>query len=102
MIIQETTKKIRMIRGKVKKAHDRQKIYADNRRRPLEFEEGDNVFMKVTPRLRLKGSFKSQKLSLRYVGSYQIIERGSSLHISLTSGNLFLIIFSLFSQIQWK
>ncbi|XP_050918526.1 uncharacterized protein LOC127135948 [Lathyrus oleraceus] len=39
-IIQETTKKIRMVRDKIKKAQDRQKSYADNRRRPLEFNEG--------------------------------------------------------------
>ena len=49
-IIQETTEKIRMIRDKVKQAQDRQKSYADNRRRPLEFAEGDHVFLKDTPR----------------------------------------------------
>ena len=73
-IIQETTEKIRMIRDKVKQAQDRQKSYADNRRRPLEFAEGDHVFLKVTPRLRLKGPFKSRKLSPRYVGPYEILE----------------------------
>ena len=73
--IQETTTKIRMIRDKVKQAQDRQKSYADNRRRPLEFAEGDHVFLKVTPRLRLKGPFKSRKLSPRYVGPYEILER---------------------------
>ncbi|XP_050876607.1 uncharacterized protein LOC127080319 [Lathyrus oleraceus] len=38
-----------------------------NRRRLLEFKEGDHVFLKVTLRLRLKGSFKSQKFSTRYI-----------------------------------
>ncbi|XP_050915691.1 uncharacterized protein LOC127130769 [Lathyrus oleraceus] len=74
-IIQETTEKIRMVRDKIKKAQDRKKSYAYNRRRPLEFNEGDHAFLKVTPRLRLKGPFKSRKLSSRYVGPYQIIER---------------------------
>lgn len=83
-IIQETTKKIRMIRDRVKKAQDRQKSYADNRRRPLEFKEGDHVFVKVTPRLRLKGPFKSQKLSLRYLGPYQIIKRICEVAYKLT------------------
>ncbi|XP_050916228.1 uncharacterized protein LOC127131346 [Lathyrus oleraceus] len=64
-----------MVRDKMKKAQDRQKSYADHRRRPLEFDEGDHVFLKVTPRLRLKGLFKSQILSTRYIGPYQIIER---------------------------
>ncbi|XP_050897808.1 uncharacterized protein LOC127104681 [Lathyrus oleraceus] len=74
-IIQETTENIRMVRDKMKKAQDLQKSYADHRRRPLEFDEGDHIFLKVTPRLRLKGPFKSRKLSPRYVGPYQIIER---------------------------
>ncbi|XP_050916629.1 uncharacterized protein LOC127131759 [Lathyrus oleraceus] len=64
-----------MVRDKIKKAQDLQKSYADHRKRPLEFDEGDHVFLKVTLRLRLKGPFKSRKLSLRYVGPYQIIER---------------------------
>ncbi|XP_050902434.1 uncharacterized protein LOC127113342 [Lathyrus oleraceus] len=74
-IIQETTEKIKMVRDKIKKAQDRQNSYADHRRRPLEFDEGDHVFLKVTPRLRLKGPLKSRKLSPRYIGPYQIIER---------------------------
>ena len=59
----------------MKKAQDRQKIYEDKRRRPLEFDEGDHVFLKVTPRLRLKGLFKTRKVSSRYVGPYQIMRR---------------------------
>ncbi|XP_050877277.1 uncharacterized protein LOC127081030 [Lathyrus oleraceus] len=64
-----------MVHDEMKKAQGRQKSYADHRRRPLEFDEGDHVFLKVTPRLRLKGPFKSWKLSPRNIGSYQIIER---------------------------
>ncbi|XP_050889368.1 uncharacterized protein LOC127094594 [Lathyrus oleraceus] len=64
-----------MVRDKIKKAQDLQKSYAHHKIRPLEFNEGDHVFLKVTPRLRLKGSFKSRKLSPRYVGPYQIIDK---------------------------
>ncbi|XP_058741314.1 uncharacterized protein LOC131613682 [Vicia villosa] len=64
-----------MICDKLKKAQDRQKSYVDSRRRPLEFDEGDHVLLKVTPRLNLKTPFKSRKLSTRFVGPYQIIER---------------------------
>ncbi|XP_050909821.1 uncharacterized protein LOC127123662 [Lathyrus oleraceus] len=74
-IIQETMEKIRMVRDKIKKAQDRQKSYTGHKIRPLEFNEGDHVFLKVTPRLRLEGPFKSRKLSPRNVGPYQIIER---------------------------
>ncbi|XP_050918738.1 uncharacterized protein LOC127136188 [Lathyrus oleraceus] len=64
-----------MIQENMKKAQDRQKSYEDHRRRPLEFGEGGHVFLKVTPRWKLKGTFKSLKLSLRYIGTYKIIGR---------------------------
>ncbi|GKB37509.1 reverse transcriptase domain-containing protein [Tanacetum coccineum] len=48
-IIHETTKKIFKIRDCMQAAHDRQKSYADKRRRPLEFEVGDKVMLKVVP-----------------------------------------------------
>ena len=74
-IFQETSDKIRMIRDKVKQARDRQKSFASTRMRSLKFAEDECVFLKVTPRLRLKGPFKSRKLSPRYVGPYEILER---------------------------
>jgi len=47
----------------MKTAQSRQKSYADKRRRPLEFNEGDHVFLKVTPKLGLRGVFRTKKLS---------------------------------------
>jgi len=38
-----------MIRDKLRATQNRQKSYADKKRRPLEFQEGDHVFLKVTP-----------------------------------------------------
>jgi len=52
-IVQETTEKIKLIQEKMRMAQSRQKSYADKRRRPLEFSEGDHVFLKVTPKLGL-------------------------------------------------
>ncbi|GJZ44719.1 putative reverse transcriptase domain-containing protein, partial [Tanacetum coccineum] len=49
-IIQETTDKIVQIKERLKTARDRQKSYADNRRKPLEFSVGDKVLLKVSPR----------------------------------------------------
>ncbi|GJR25552.1 putative reverse transcriptase domain-containing protein [Tanacetum coccineum] len=48
-IIHETTEKIVQIRNRMQAARDRQKSYADKRRRPLEFEVGDKVMLKVAP-----------------------------------------------------
>jgi hypothetical protein len=56
-------------------AQTRQKSYADNRRTPLEFEEGDYVYLKVSP-LRGMRRFKVKgKLSPRYIGSFLIFRR---------------------------
>ncbi|KAD4889453.1 hypothetical protein E3N88_21526 [Mikania micrantha] len=74
-LIQETTDKIALIQERIKAARDRQKSYADNRRRPLEFQIGDLVMLKVSP---WKGIFrfgKRGKLSPRFVGPFKILER---------------------------
>jgi hypothetical protein len=48
-LIQETTDKIFLIRDRIKAAMDRKKKYTDRRRKPLEFEVGDHVMLKVSP-----------------------------------------------------
>ncbi|GKA88548.1 putative reverse transcriptase domain-containing protein [Tanacetum coccineum] len=48
-IVQETTKKIVQIKERLKTARSRQKSYADKRRKPLEFQVGDRVLLKVSP-----------------------------------------------------
>ncbi|GJV28602.1 putative reverse transcriptase domain-containing protein [Tanacetum coccineum] len=48
-LVQETTDKVVVIRDRLKAARDRQKSYADNRRKPLEFQVGDHVMLKVSP-----------------------------------------------------
>ncbi|GKB68383.1 putative reverse transcriptase domain-containing protein [Tanacetum coccineum] len=48
-LVQETTDKVVLIKEKLKAARDRQKSYADNRRKPLEFKVGDRVLLKVLP-----------------------------------------------------
>ncbi|GJR89754.1 putative reverse transcriptase domain-containing protein [Tanacetum coccineum] len=48
-IIHETTEKIFQIKSRIQAACDRQKSYADVRRKPLEFQVGDKVMLKVSP-----------------------------------------------------
>ncbi|GJS98078.1 putative reverse transcriptase domain-containing protein [Tanacetum coccineum] len=48
-LVHETTKKIVQIKHKMQAAHDRQKSYADVRHKPLEFQVGDRVMLKVSP-----------------------------------------------------
>ena len=52
-----------------------QKSYIDVRRRPLEFEVGDHVFLKVIPKRGVVRFGKRGKLSPRFMGSFEILER---------------------------
>ncbi|GJV50931.1 hypothetical protein Tco_1446672 [Tanacetum coccineum] len=74
-LVQETTDKVVLIKEKVKAARDRQKSYADNRRKPLEFEVGDRVMLKVSPWKGVIRFGKKGKLAPRYVGPFEILER---------------------------
>ena len=53
----------------------RQKIYADARRKLLEFQERDHVFLKVTPTTGVGRAIKLKKLSPRFIGLFQILKR---------------------------
>ena len=70
-----TCDKIKVIRDRLKIAQDRQKSYADNRRRDLKFEVGDMVFLRISPWKGVLRFGKRGKLSPRYIGSYRIVER---------------------------
>ncbi|GJX53425.1 putative reverse transcriptase domain-containing protein [Tanacetum coccineum] len=60
---------------KLKAARDRQKSYADNRRKPLQFKVGDRVMLKVSPWKGVIHFGKKGKLAPRYVGPFEILER---------------------------
>ncbi|GKF27691.1 putative reverse transcriptase domain-containing protein, partial [Tanacetum coccineum] len=72
---QKTTDKVVLIKEKFKAARDRQKSYADNRRKPLEFEVGDQVLLKVSPLKDVMRFRKKGKLAPRYVGPFKILKR---------------------------
>jgi hypothetical protein len=74
-LVQLTAEKVKVIRDKMATAQSRQKSYADNRRRDLEFEVGDHVFLKVSPWKRVMRFGKKGKLSPRYIGPYEILDR---------------------------
>ena len=48
-IVRETTEKVKLIREKMKASQSRKKSYHEKRRKDLEFQEGDHVFLRVTP-----------------------------------------------------
>ena len=59
----------------MKTAQSGQKSYADQRRKPLEFEVGDMVFLKVSPMRGVVRFGKKGKLGPRFVGPFPIVER---------------------------
>ena len=74
-IIRETTEKIIQIRERLKISRDRQKSYADKRRKPLEFQVGDRVMLKVSPWKGMIRFGKRGKLNPRYIGPFEILAR---------------------------
>ncbi|KAI3825350.1 hypothetical protein L1987_06833 [Smallanthus sonchifolius] len=73
-LIQETTDKVSLIRDNIRVARSRQKSYADKRRKPLEFQVGDMVLLKVSPWKGVIRFGKKGKLAPRYVGPFKILE----------------------------
>ena len=74
-LIRDTSEKVSLIRQRLLTAQSRQESYADVRRRPLEFEVGDHVFLKVMPKRGVVGFGKRGKLSPRFIGPFEILER---------------------------
>src|ERR1051325_4813463 len=74
-LVQSTNEAIQKVRARMLTAQSRQKSYADVRHRDLEFEVGNMVFLKVVP---LKGVLRfgrKEKLSPRFIGPVEILNR---------------------------
>ncbi|GJS15018.1 putative reverse transcriptase domain-containing protein [Tanacetum coccineum] len=74
-IVQEKTDKIVHIKQRIQAASDRQKSYADLKRKPMEFQVRDNVRLKVSPWKGVVRFVKQRKLNPRYVGPFKVLEK---------------------------
>ncbi|GKC69206.1 hypothetical protein Tco_1115089 [Tanacetum coccineum] len=74
-LVLETTDKVILIKEKLKAARDHQKSYVDFRRKTLESELGDRIFLKVSPWKGVVRFGKKDKLAPRYVGPFEILEK---------------------------
>ncbi|GKC09379.1 hypothetical protein Tco_1000989 [Tanacetum coccineum] len=64
-------------------ARDRQKSYADLKRKPMEFQVGDKVMLKVSPWKGVVHFGKRGKLNPRYVGPFKVLEQVGSVAYKL-------------------
>ncbi|GMI79883.1 hypothetical protein HRI_001657600 [Hibiscus trionum] len=74
-MLKGTTNKVKLICERLKAASDRQKSYADLKRKEVEFGVGDRVFLKVSPWKKLMRFRRKGKLTPRFIRPYEVVER---------------------------
>ena len=74
-LIKETEEKVKMIRERLKVAIYRHKSYSDMKRKDIRYEIGDKVFLKVSHWKKVMRFGKKGKLSHRFIGLYEVIEK---------------------------
>nr|GEX15197.1 putative reverse transcriptase domain-containing protein [Tanacetum cinerariifolium] len=71
----ETAEKIILIKQRIQAAQDQQKSYVDRKRKPMEFEVGDRVMLKVLPWKGVVRFIKRGKLNPRYIGPFKVLAK---------------------------
>ena len=66
---------MKMIRERLKVAKDRQKSYANMKRKDVHYEIGEKVFLKASPWKKVMRFRRKGKLSPRFIGPYEVIEK---------------------------
>ncbi|WVZ97488.1 hypothetical protein U9M48_043018 [Paspalum notatum var. saurae] len=74
-LVTQAEEQVKFIYSNLKRAQSRQKSYSDKRRRPLAFEEGDHVYLRVSPMKGVHRFGVKGKLAPRYIGPFKITER---------------------------
>jgi hypothetical protein len=73
-LVTEAEDKVKLIQANLKAAQSRQKSYVDQRRKPLQFQVGDFVYLRVSPTKGVQRFDIKGKLAPRYVGPFKILE----------------------------
>ena len=97
-LIYKSLENVHIIKNRLQTAYSQQKSYADHRTRDLEFEEGDKVYLKISPMKGVVRFFKKRKFSPHYVGPYEILQRLCKVayELKLPSELALFIRFSMF------
>ncbi|XP_069150379.1 uncharacterized protein [Solanum lycopersicum] len=75
LLLRESLDKVKLIQDRLLMAQSRQKSYADRKVRDLEFMVGEKVLLKVSPMKGVMRFGKKGKLSPRYIGPFEVVER---------------------------
>jgi hypothetical protein len=100
--VKEAEEQVHAIQKNIAAAQARQKNYADKRRKPIEFEVGDQVYLKVSPMRGVKRFGIKRKLEPRYIGPYRIIEKSGRVAYKLSLPRELGTIFPVFHVSQLK
>ncbi|GJZ60015.1 hypothetical protein Tco_0615831 [Tanacetum coccineum] len=82
-MVQEIIEKVIQIKQRMQAARDRQKSYADLKLKPMEFQVGHRVMLKVSPWKGVVRFGKREKLNPRYVGPFKVLEKVGSVAYKL-------------------
>ena len=101
-LVIEAEEKVKVIQENLRAAQDSQKSYFDKRKKPLQFDVGDHVYLRVSPtkvvqRFGIKG-----KLAPRYIGPYKIIETCGPVAYRLRLPSQLALIHDVFHVFQLK
>jgi hypothetical protein len=82
-IIKKAEQQVQLIHNRLKAAQSRQKSYANSKRRPVTFNVGDFVYLRVTPLKGMQRFHVKGKLAPRYIGPFKILERRGEMSYKL-------------------
>jgi hypothetical protein len=101
-IIEEAEATIHRIQEILKAVKSHQETYANKRRRPLEFEVGDHVYLRVSPMEGVKRFGMKGKLAPRYIRPFLILEKCGTVAYKLDLPPFLAGVHDTFHMSQWK
>jgi hypothetical protein len=101
-IVVEAEAMVHHIEENLKVAKLQQESYANKRHRPLQFEAGDHVYLKVLPMKGVKGFGVTGKLSPRYIGPFPILEKCGKVAYKLELPSSLVGVHNIFHVSQLK
>ncbi|WVZ58094.1 hypothetical protein U9M48_008400 [Paspalum notatum var. saurae] len=101
-LVTQAEEQVKFIHSNMKRAQSRQQSYFDRRRRPIAFEEGDQVYLRVSPMKGVHRFGVKGKLAPRYVGPFKITEKCGSVAYRLELPPHLAAVYDVFHASQLK